>query len=78
MVASRAPDKWIGKKIYLDLGEDEGFIDEKSKPVGLTLEEVSHRGILALQPHEDIMAPTFYPWRSIRRIIGPDKLSRKA
>jgi len=34
MVASRAPDKWIGKKIYLDLGEDEGFIDEKSKPVG--------------------------------------------
>lgn len=76
MAAKHAPDRWIDQEIYLDLGGDEGYIDKDGTPIGLTLKEVSDRGILVRQRYEDIEAPTFYPWRSIKKIIGPDELSQ--
>jgi len=72
MAAKPVPDKWIGKDIYLDLAGDEGFIDKNGDVIGLPLKEVSDRGILVQQRYEDTEAPTFYPWISIRRIVGPD------
>lgn len=65
-------DSWKEHKVFLDLGGDDGFVDNEDGVVALKLIDADARGIIVAQPYgenKDERHDTFYPWSSIRKIV---------
>ena len=69
MEAKQAPDCWKDSEVFLDLGGEEGFVDDECKPLPLQLTDVSDRGVVVEQKYGGVSAPTFYPWHAISKIV---------